>query len=282
MALPEALSLLRAHLEGLREEGVRDVDLSPASLELLKRLAARGRAEDGPATAPKASSPKPSSKPSLAQDMPTASKGGRQPSLRYASSQHPGLLAIAGEIAQCRACRLCESRTNVVPGQGRLAPDIMFIGEGPGEEEDLQGLAFVGRAGQLLTQIIDAMGYTREEVFIGNIVKCRPPGNRTPLPDEMAACIPFLERQIEIIRPKLIVALGGTALKGLFNDPKLSITRLRGVWMEYRGIPVMPTFHPAYLLRNPPAKRDVWADMKRVLERLGRPVPERGRRANSA
>lgn len=259
MAIADAISKLRAHLEHLREEGVREIELSPGRLDALKR-----RAKAAPASRqPRTPEPGPLAVPA------------KKPVARGADS----LEQIAAEIAACRACRLCEKRTNVVPGQGRLQPDILFIGEGPGEDEDQQGLAFVGRAGQLLTQIIEAMGYTRDAVFIGNVVKCRPPGNRTPMPDEMAACLPFLERQIDLIRPKLIVALGGTAMKGLFNDPKIAITRIRGEWMEYRGIPVMPTFHPAYLLRNPPAKREVWEDMKRVLERLGRPIPARGRRA---
>ncbi len=258
MAIADAISKLRAHLEHLREEGVREIEVSPDRLDALKRRAKAAPAPRQPRT------PEPGPRV--------------MPANKTAATRTDSMEQIAAEIAGCRACRLCEKRTNVVPGQGRLQPDIMFIGEGPGEDEDLQGLAFVGRAGQLLTQIIEAMGYTRDAVFIGNVVKCRPPGNRTPMPDEMAACLPFLERQIDLIRPKLIVALGGTAMKGLFNDPKIAITRIRGEWMDYRGIPVMPTFHPAYLLRNPPAKREVWEDMKRVLERLGRPIPARGRR----
>jgi DNA polymerase len=254
MALPEALAKLRAHLEYLREEGVREIEISTDRLDALRRRASGEK----PAHAPRS-------------PLSDATE---------AATESERLAAIASEIAACRACRLCEKRTRVVPGQGRAQqPDIMFIGEGPGEDEDLQGLAFVGRAGQLLTQIIEAMGYSRDEVFIGNVVKCRPPGNRTPLPDEMAACLHFLERQIDVIRPKLIVALGGTAMKGLFSAPQISITRVRGQWMQYRGIPVMPTFHPAYLLRNPSAKREVWEDMKQVLARLGRPVPARGKPA---
>lgn len=150
----------------------------------------------------------------------------------------------------------------------------MFIGEGPGADEDRQGLAFVGKAGQLLTRIIEAMGFTREQVFIGNIVKCRPPGNRTPFPDEMAACLPFLEEQIQLLKPRVIVALGATAVRGLLGL-EMGITRLRGKWLSYRGIDVMPTFHPAYLLRNPAGKKEVWEDMKAVLERLGREPPRR-------
>ena len=185
-----------------------------------------------------------------------------------------GLKEIAGRVAACTRCPLHKTRTRTVPGQGATQPDIMFIGEGPGADEDQQGLAFVGRAGQLLTKIIAAMGYTRDEVFIGNIVKCRPPENRVPLPDEMQACIPYLEEQIALLRPKVIVALGATAIKGLL-DVQTGITKLRGKWLVYRDTPLMPTYHPAYLLRNPAGKRDVWEDMKAVLAHLGRKPPKR-------
>ncbi len=188
------------------------------------------------------------------------------------STPSAGLAAIAAEIAACSACPLAPTRTHTVPGVGKLSPDVLFIGEGPGADEDAQGLPFVGRAGALLTKMIAAMGYTREEVFIANIVKCRPPDNRKPTPQEMAACIPFLERQVDLVRPACIVALGATAAQGLLRTPA-GINALRGHWAEYRGIPVMPTYHPAYLLRAPSAKREAWADLKLVLARLGRPVP---------
>jgi len=152
----------------------------------------------------------------------------------------------------------------------------MFIGEGPGADEDAQGIPFVGAAGQLLTDIIGAMTYKRDEVYIANIVKCRPPGNRNPEPDEAAACLPFLARQIELVQPKVIVTLGRVPLEQLFPDVRSGITRTRGTWLAYRDIPAMPTFHPAYLLRNPKAKRDVWADMQAVMARLGR-EPRTGR-----
>ena len=188
----------------------------------------------------------------------------------YGYNNAPGdtLDTIAAEIRACRACPLCQRRLNPVPGEGNSDhPDIMFIGEGPGADEDAQGLAFVGRAGQLLTKMIAAMGYTREQVFIGNIVKCRPPGNRTPTPQEMAWCMPYLKRQIAVIRPKLIVCLGSTAVRGLIGE-QTGITRIRGTWREFEGIPVMLTFHPAYLLRNPAEKGKVWTDLKAVLARL--------------
>ncbi|HNR93392.1 MAG TPA: uracil-DNA glycosylase [Kiritimatiellia bacterium] len=185
----------------------------------------------------------------------------------------PGLAAIEKEIAACTKCPLAPTRTNTVAGQGHPRPEIVFIGEGPGADEDKQGRAFVGRAGQLLTSIIGAMGLTRDEVWIGNIVKCRPPGNRTPFPDEMEACMPFLKRQLAILKPKVIVCLGATAVKGLLGE-QTGITKLRGHWRSFEGIDVMPTFHPAYLLRNASGKAPVWEDMKAVLMHLGKPVPD--------
>jgi len=165
----------------------------------------------------------------------------------------------------------------------------MFIGEGPGRDEDQQGLAFVGKAGQLLTRIVTAMGLTRDEVFIGNIVKCRPTEegkgvkDRPPTRDEMNACLPYLHEQIETLKPKAIVALGGSAVKGLFGDEMTGITRLRGKWLTYRGIDVMPTFHPSYLLRQGGEDKEsfwlVWEDMVQVLQKVGLPVPERRRKS---
>lgn len=184
------------------------------------------------------------------------------------------LADIAARVAACKLCSLHRERTRTVPGQGNSTPDIMFVGEGPGADEDRQGLAFVGRAGQLLTRMIEAMGYAREQVFIGNIVKCRPPENRTPMPDEMDACLPFLKEQIAILHPKVVVALGATAVRGLLNV-SAGIMKLRGNWMLFEGIDVMPTLHPAYLLRNPPAKKEAWEDLKAVLRRLGREPPVR-------
>lgn len=181
---------------------------------------------------------------------------------------------VAAEIENCTRCPLHESRTKTVPGQGSISPDIAFVGEGPGADEDREGIAFIGRAGKLLTDIINAMGYTRDQVWIGNIVKCRPPGNRAPHPDEMEACLPYLKKQLAVLQPRVIVCLGATAVKGLL-DVKTGITKLRGTWMSFEGIDVMPTFHPAYLLRNPAGKKPVWEDMKSVLHRLGRPIPQK-------
>ncbi|MBT8043204.1 MAG: hypothetical protein KJN98_08545, partial [Pontiella sp.] len=150
--------------------------------------------------------------------------------------------AIAAHIAACTSCGLCRTRTRTVPGEGNAdAPDILFVGEGPGADEDAQGRPFVGRAGKLLDKMIDAMGYRREQVFIANVVKCRPPENRKPVREEMDQCLPYLRRQIELIRPKVIVGLGGTAMEGLLGNP-VGITRMRGVWQEYAGIKLMPTY----------------------------------------
>ena len=171
------------------------------------------------------------------------------------------------DIGDCRRCKLCEGRNTIVFGDGNPRARVMFVGEGPGFEEDRRGLPFVGKAGQLLNQIIEAMGFRREEVYIANVVKCRPPENRTPLPDETAACTPFLFEQIAIIRPHVIVALGSPAAQALLGRTA-GITKIRGTFGEYQGIRVMPTFHPAYLLRNPAAKRPVWEDMKQVMSFL--------------
>ncbi|MGA7616584.1 MAG: uracil-DNA glycosylase [Thermoanaerobaculia bacterium] len=168
----------------------------------------------------------------------------------------------------CTACRLSEGRKSVVFGSGNPETELMFIGEAPGRDEDIAGLPFVGRAGQLLTDIIKAMKLDREDVYIANVIKCRPPENRNPEPDEIEACNPFITRQIELIAPKVIVTLGRFAVQTLLRSD-LPISAVRGKWQSYRGIKVMPTYHPAYLLRNPSAKKDVWSDMKKVMSELG-------------
>ena len=187
----------------------------------------------------------------------------------------PDLAGIAAEIARCRACGLCQSRTTTVPGEGSPTAELVFVGEGPGADEDASGRPFVGKAGELLTRMIEAMGLTRDQVFICNVVKCRPPGNRTPAPEEVAACLGYLHRQLALIRPKAICTLGNTPLRALMADESLGITRLRGTRLEWQGIPLIPTFHPAYLLRNPEGKKPAWEDLKAVLAVLGREVPRR-------
>lgn len=170
---------------------------------------------------------------------------------------------LKGITHSCRKCRLCKGRTNVVFGQGNPDADIMFIGEGPGREEDLRGLAFVGAAGQLLTKAIEAIGFKREEVFIANIVKCRPPNNRNPQEDEMQACIPYLRWQVKLINPKIIVCLGSISAKNIIAK-NLKITRQRGQWIDKKGYKILPTFHPAALLRDESKKRPFWEDFKQV------------------
>jgi DNA polymerase len=168
---------------------------------------------------------------------------------------------------RCRKCGLSSTRRHVVFGSGDPKARLMFIGEAPGEDEDIQGLPFVGRAGQLLTKIIEAMGLTRDRVYIANILKCRPPNNRAPLPDEIEACAGNVRRQVEIINPKVICTLGKFASQTLL-ETQTPISALRGKFKEYGGIKVMPTFHPAYLLRNPPDKKLVWEDMKKIMKEL--------------
>jgi DNA polymerase len=185
-------------------------------------------------------------------------------------SQSTGLTAVREELGDCIRCKLHKSRKNIVFGEGNPNAVLVFVGEGPGQEEDLQGRPFVGAAGQLLTDIIvKGMQLKREDVYICNIVKCRPPGNRNPEPDEVEACEPFLIKQLQAINPKIIIGLGNVAVKTLLKT-KEGITSLRGNWKTYQGIPLMPTFHPAYLLRTPSDKKLVWEDIKKVIAELER------------
>ena len=175
---------------------------------------------------------------------------------------------IRRELKDCRRCGLSSKRTQIVFGDGCEQARLVFVGEGPGYEEDKQGKPFVGAAGKLLNRILEAMHLSREDVYICNIVKCRPPNNRNPKPEEISTCVPFLERQIRAIEPEFICALGKFAAQTLIQEEK-PISRLRGQFHTYQGIPVMPTYHPAYLLRNPGSKRDVWNDMQQLMKRLG-------------
>lgn len=249
-----------SYLDFLKEGGVNALPCTVECSQIAPQPCAQGAIEAAGKPAASAPAPRKDAMPSPAQ----------------ADASVPGmssdaLRAIAERVAACKECALHKTRTRTVPGQGCAAPDILFIGEGPGEDEDIQGLAFIGDAGKLLTKMIEAMGYRREDVFIANIVKCRPPHNRKPVPGEIVQCLPFLEEQIAALKPKVIVTLGGTALEALLNIT--GITRVRGQWHDYNATPVMPTFHPSYLLRVPSAKRDAWNDLQAVLKHLGRTPP---------
>lgn len=234
------ISGLRAHLEYQRALGVTAIETTPVAA--IKGAAGKAAEEHDNKTAP------------------------------HVSGKPEGLDAVRREIGDCARCKLQSGRTNMVFGEGAPKAALMFIGEGPGSDEDRQGRPFVGEAGRLLTRIIEnAMKLRREDVYICNVVKCRPPNNRAPEPDEIEACRRFMIMQIEAVRPKVIVALGNVAAKALLDirDPKAGITALRGRWSEFKGIPVMPTFHPSYLLRNESAKKPVWEDIQKVMEKLG-------------
>jgi len=202
--------------------------------------------------------PTPGASPSARADVAPLGAGGAET-----------LVAIREDLGDCQRCALAGGRKTIVFGQGNPRAALMFVGEAPGADEDEQGLAFVGRAGQLLTDIIEkGLKMARSDVFIANVIKCRPPGNRNPEPDEILSCAPFLERQIRSIQPKVLVGLGKFAAQWLCRSA-IPITKLRGQLGQWNGITVMPTYHPAYLLRNPAAKKEVWADMKVVMELLG-------------
>lgn len=198
-------------------------------------------------------------------EVPASDEAPANSELQTANSEYEALRA---EALACTKCRLAGSRKNVVFGVGDPNADLMFVGEAPGHDEDVKGEPFVGRAGQLLTDIIKAMKLSREQVYIANVIKCRPPENRNPEPDELDACRPYIRRQVELIQPKVIVTLGRFGLQSL-TGKGYGISSVRGQWLDYNGIKLMPTFHPAYLLRNSAAKKEVWADMKKVMAELG-------------
>lgn len=252
---------IRTHLEYRRALGLRTVETmhgKPAS-----RLPRHEPAPD--AKAPLAAAP------AISPQPPAEASAGPQETLE----------AVRTDIGDCARCKLHKGRTNIVFGEGNPAAVLVFVGEGPGFEEDQQGRPFVGAAGQLLTDIIvKGMKLERESVYICNIVKCRPPGNRNPEPDEVEACIGFVKRQIAAINPRVIVTLGNVPTQNLLMT-KQGITKLRGVWQEYQGIPVMPTFHPSYLLRSPGEKKKVWEDIKMVMEKLGMVLPTKESGARS-
>lgn len=227
---------------------------------------ARDRSPDERVADNKAQEP---ARPSGAMPWATRDRAGRE--LGVGSD---ALRAIREDLGACTRCKLCERRANLVFGVGNPNARLMFIGEAPGADEDRKGEPFVGKAGQLLTKMIEAMTLRREDVYIANVIKCRPPGNRDPEPDEIGTCRPFLDRQIDAVSPELIVCLGRVAPMALLGR-EIRITKERGSWHEYRGIPMLLTLHPAYLLRNGAAKRDAWADLQQVMKRLGLSRPAR-------
>ena len=279
-------SALKEQLKFYREIGFEDLGGGPPDTELAA-AADSARSSPGepqpadstpvaqpPRTAPERQYSEPASQVGqaglfgeiIAGSQPAGAKS-RGASLPVVECRDSSIEAIREELGDCHRCKLHEHRTSIVFGEGNAKARLVFVGEGPGAEEDATGRPFVGRAGQLLDKIIGAIGLRREDVYIANIVKCRPPGNRTPERDEVETCEPFLFRQLTFIRPEVIVALGSPAFQCLLRTRE-PITRARGQWREWNGIKVMPTFHPAFLLRSPDKKREVWEDMKKVRDCL--------------
>lgn len=301
----ELLEATIQHLQELKGRGVRFVSVSPQTVSALaaskvQRPGFSGRKPTSGVQKSQVSESKPEFGKVIQKSAPTHRADPSPPLLelpgeKIATSAAPALSveAKAAAFADLRqramACVKCShlasSRKNVVFGVGDMNAQLMFVGEAPGADEDIQGEPFVGKAGQLLTKIIETMGLRRDSVYIANILKCRPDtpgqafGNRKPTPEEMQTCIPFLHEQIDLIRPKVLVALGGTAVEGLLGK-SVGIMKLRGVWQTYRGIPLMPTYHPAYVLRNQALseKRKVWEDMMMVMEKIGMPISDKQRK----
>jgi DNA polymerase len=290
------------HLQELKERGVRYVAVSSGTLTALAGPA--GESDNlapgdlqppcacGPATAPGIPAAIPAARAGLpsvfsarAVQEPDAAQAAVTTAKSALGDREMAMAELRERAMVCRKCaHLAASRKNVVFGVGDIYSPLLFVGEAPGADEDRAGEPFVGKAGQLLTRIIQTMGFTRNSVYIANILKCRPDtphqtaGNRKPTAEEMKTCLPYLLAQIDVIQPQVIVALGGTAVEGLLGLPG-GITKLRGRWQEFRGVPVMPTYHPAYLLRNEALseKRKVWEDMLQVLEKLGQTISEKQR-----
>ncbi len=280
------------HLQELQARGVRFVSVSQQTLNALSEQSRptpqsidRPLAKPSPARAQPAQ-PSPRREQPLSLSLPDDPVAAHTMPALSPEAKAAAFADLRRRATACVKCpHLAASRKNVVFGVGNVDAKLMFIGEAPGADEDKQGEPFVGKAGQLLTKIIEATGLSRDSVYIANILKCRPDtpgqtaGNRKPTPEEMQTCIPYLHEQIDLILPKVIVALGATAVEGLLGKTA-GITRLRGNWHTYRGIPLMPTYHPAYLLRNqaPMEKRRVWEDMLQVMAKLGMPISERQQR----
>jgi uracil-DNA glycosylase len=258
---------LKEHVAWLERGGV--VGVPPAPL-----VAATARSVVGKTVVPTAA-PTSVRAPALPDDSTELPPTARAP-VPVGGVGAAGLQVVRDELGDCQRCKLAPKRTNLVWGVGNPEAALVFVGEAPGADEDRTGEPFVGAAGQLLTKMIEAMGLTRQDVYICNILKCRPPGNRNPEPDEILQCEPFLKKQLAAIRPRMIVALGKFAAQCLLRSDA-PISRLRGSWREYEGIPLMPTYHPAFLLRTPSAKRDVWNDLQQVMSRFDALDLPRGR-----
>ena len=290
-AYEQLLDATIQHLEDLKSRGVRHVAVTPDTLRALAQPPATGTPASGPARAERqkpagseTGAPQPVAEQTALLALPGETVPSQSPPLDP-QAKASAFAALRERALACVKCpHLAASRKNVAFGVGSIDAQLMFVGEAPGADEDEQGEPFVGRAGQLLTKIIQATGLQRADVYIANILKCRPDtpgqsaGNRKPTSDEMATCIPYLHEQIDLIRPKVIVALGATAVDGLLGKT-LGITKLRGTWKTYRGTPLMPTYHPAYLLRNQAMseKRKVWEDMLAVMEKLEMPISDKQR-----
>lgn len=281
------LASLRDYVEQLREEGIDGLPVAnPRAALPASRMT---EVETSSARTPAAPAKRPDERKVTVERDGSDNEPARSPEspvvpaseffYRYPGLEKTGDLEMLREfIGACTRCKLAPLRTHLVFGVGNSDAELMFVGEAPGADEDLQGEPFVGRAGQLLTDIIErGMGISRSEVYICNVIKCRPPENRNPEPDEVSTCEPFLFRQIDLVRPKAIVGLGTFAVQALLKV-KTPISKLRGKWHEVRGVKMMPTFHPAYLLRNPADKRLVWADIQEVMKLLGKPLLQRGSR----
>ncbi|HEV8384767.1 MAG TPA: uracil-DNA glycosylase [Candidatus Acidoferrales bacterium] len=279
---PDARAKLEAWLDYFDDLGLAPFYSDRASLELPSAIPIAGAQHAAPAVG--AGFSPPSSAPRVAPAFKPASVAAPPPviSVKQAPSlfeildrvENDSIEKIRADIGDCTRCALSQHRHSIVYGVGNPRAELMFVGEGPGADEDAQGIPFVGRAGQLLTQMIEAMGLRREDVYIANVVKCRPPGNRLPEKEEIATCSPFLIRQIDAIKPKVLVALGACAVQTLLAAP-VAITKIRGQWYDYRGIRMMPTFHPAFLLRDPRAKPDAWRDLQKVMAVLGLRPPKK-------
>jgi DNA polymerase len=282
--MSDALDYVHATLKSLHDSGAK-VRAPRAALERLRQTTGKRSTENTERTE-KAQAPAKIARPIVPPvSVPSVSSVDIKRLASATGSKTERLDAMRGPVLACTKCpHLVARRTQVVFGVGNPEAELMFVGEAPGEDEDRQGEPFVGRAGELLTKIIKAMGFERSDIYIGNVLKCRPdmppgvPGNRKPRGDEMQTCLPYLREQIEIIQPRALVALGATALEGLTGE-QIPVGRARGRWMEFQGIPLMVTYHPAYLLRNQSLteKRKVWEDMLLVLEKLEKPISEKQR-----